>query len=201
MCFVRWLAPSVVFADDLLIRTAATEAMAITWRAQMSIDNGVIDDDHRCLIGLVNEVDGITLGPAMPAELGVTLARLDAYTQIHFQREERLQVATAFTFQVAHHRRHNSLIRELDAMRMECLNDFTAQQLIEFHARLCDFLHQWLVDHIFKADMLMKPFVIEMKKNAQAASTLAEAVQLSAATRTADRAAAYGQVTLPSMGR
>jgi hemerythrin len=64
--------------------------MAITWRAQMSIDDGVIDDDHRCLIGLVNEADGITLGPAMPAELGVTLARLDAYTRIHFQREERL---------------------------------------------------------------------------------------------------------------
>jgi hypothetical protein len=73
--------------------------------------------------------------------------------------------------------------------------------LIEFHARLCDFLHQWLVDHILKADTLMKPFVVEMKRNARAANTLAEAVQLSAATRASDRAAAYGQVILPSMGR
>jgi hypothetical protein len=33
--------------------------MAIVWRPQMAIDGGILDADHKCLIGLVNEVEAI----------------------------------------------------------------------------------------------------------------------------------------------
>jgi len=176
----------------------ATKAMAIIWREQMSIDDGMIDDDHRSLIGIVNEVDAIPPGPAMSAQLTVVLARLEMYARVHFQREERLQVSTVFTYQLAHHRRHKGLLRELDAMRVECETISVPQQLMAFHVRLCDFLYQWLVDHILKADVLMKPFVNEMRKHAPATSSLAEAVQLSAASRETERARALGQLALPA---
>jgi hemerythrin len=176
---------------------AIAKAMAIIWREQMSIDNGVIDDDHRSLIGIVNEVDTIAPGPAMSAELAVVLARLGAYARVHFEREERLQVGVAFTYQLAHHRRHKGLLRELDAMRMQCETISAPQQLLAFHARLCEFLYQWLVDHIVKADVLMKPFVDEMRKHAPATNSLAEAVLLSAASRETERAKALGQLPLP----
>lgn len=176
-----------------------TGLMAITWRQQMSIDEGVIDADHRCLIDLVNDVDAVMPGPAMPAELAVILARLHAYAGLHFEREERLQIQTAFTYQQAHHKRHASLLRDLDVMRVACEKAFSPQQLKEFHASLSDFLYHWLVDHIVKADVLMKPFVSEMKQNAPAMISLAEAVRLSATERETERATAFGQVSPPDL--
>ena len=165
----------------------------------MSIDDGVIDADHRCLIDLVNDVDAVTPGPAMPAELAVILARLHAYAGTHFEREERLQIRTAFTYQHAHRKRHAGLLRELDVMRIACEKAFTPQQLNVFHASLSDFLYHWLVDHIVKADVLMKPFVSEMQQNAPAMISLAEAVRLSATARESERAAAFGQVSPPDL--
>ena len=94
--------------------------MAILWRDEMSVDDGVIDADHKCLIALVNDVDLVEPGPAMLAELTVILDRLIAYARIHFEREERLQVATGFTYAQAHRARHRSLMRELDGMRAQC---------------------------------------------------------------------------------
>jgi hemerythrin len=32
-----------------------------------------------------------------------------------------------------------------------------------FHTRICDFLHHWLIDHILQDDLLMMPFIAEMR--------------------------------------
>jgi hemerythrin len=171
--------------------------MAIVWRSEMTIDGGLIDDDHKCLIGLVNEVDLIRPGVAMPAALALILTKLDAYARFHFEREERLQATTGFTYASAHHRRHGALMRELDDMRAECVKPLDLHQMGAFHARLCDFLYHWLTDHILKVDRLMKPFVSEMRLHSLGSVTLAKAVQLSQ-----DRVPASGrpvqQLRLPS---
>jgi hemerythrin len=86
--------------------------MTIVWRKEMAIDGDVIDADHRCLIDIVNDVDGVRPGPAMPSELAVILMRLGAYARVHFQREERLQAAALFTDIDAHHRSHGALLRD-----------------------------------------------------------------------------------------
>jgi hemerythrin len=153
--------------------------MAIVWRDQMSIDGGVIDNDHKYLIAIVNDVDAVGPGPSMPEQLAAILARLDLYAQVHFEREERLQLATGFTYASAHHSRHVALVRELDAMRAECDKAATPQEMLAFQLRLGDFLHRWLVDHIIKADVLMKPFVVKMQLHAGGMGSLAEAVQRS----------------------
>jgi len=161
--------------------------MSIVWRDRMSIDGGLIDNDHRYLIGLVNEVDSVRPSPAMPEQLAAILARLDAYARIHFEREERLQAAAGFPYASAHHRRHADLARQLDAMRAECGKAVAPQEMLTFQNRLGDFLHQWLVDHIVKADILMKPFVAKMQLHAGGIPPLAEAVQRREADRTADQ--------------
>jgi hemerythrin len=167
------------------------------WRDEMSIDDGVIDADHKCLIALVNDVGLVGPGPAMPAELTAILARLTTYARIHFEREERLQLATGFTYAQAHHAAHWSLMRKLDAMRAECEKG-PPEQMVAFHARLCDFLYHWLRDHIVKADLLMRPFVPRMRRHAQAAGSLAEAVRLSEADNAPEQAKRYQQLPLPA---
>jgi hemerythrin len=153
--------------------------MAIVWRAEMSIDGGVIDDDHKCLIGLVNDVDLIASGPTMQLELSLVLAKLDAYARHHFEREERLQIATGFTFAQAHNKRHRSLMRELDTMRAKPAENWGSRRMDEFRLDLSDFLYHWLSDHILKVDRLMKPFVSEMRQLSRGSVPLAKAVELS----------------------
>jgi hemerythrin len=167
------------------------------WRDEMSVDDGVIDADHKCLIALVNDVDLVGPGPAMSAELTVILDRLSAYTRTHFDREERLQLATGFTYAQAHRARHRSLVRELDAMRAECETE-PPEQMVAFHARLRDFLFHWLRDHIVKADLLMKPFVPRIRRHAQAVVSLVEAVRSSEAEQAPEQVKRYRQLPLPA---
>jgi hemerythrin len=153
--------------------------MTILWRDEMSIDGGVIDADHKCLIDIVNDVDVVPPGPAMSSALAVILMRLGAYARVHFEREERLQAAALYTDIDAHHRSHGALLNDLDAIRADSDKPRSLQNMKAFHGRLCHFLHHWLIDHILKADLPMKPFVAEMGRHAQGIVPLGQAVKLS----------------------
>jgi hemerythrin len=85
----------------------------------MSIDNGLIDNAHKCLINIVNDLDVIHADAGMPRQVTTILDRLNQYAQSHFQREERLQQAVGYKLSEAHHHRHRALTHELDAMRAE----------------------------------------------------------------------------------
>lgn len=153
--------------------------MGIIWREAMSIDRGLIDEDHKWLISLVNAVDEIKTGGTMQDDLSVNLGRLSAYTRLHFQREERLQVAVRFIYAKAHNLRHAVLLRDLDGIRAECDREIDPAPLLAFHGRVSDFLHHWLVDHIIKTDVLMKPFVAEMQLAAAGVVALSRTLQAS----------------------
>jgi hypothetical protein len=46
--------------------------------------------------------------------------------------------------------------------------------MIAFHRRLGEFLHHWLVDHILRDDLLMKPFADELRLHAVGLGPLEE---------------------------
>jgi hemerythrin-like metal-binding protein len=150
--------------------------MAITWRVQLSIDRGFIDADHKCLISCVNSLESVQPGPAMQREIAAILDRLNACTLVHFEREEEFQHASRFINASAHGRYHASAIGELSAVRTECEREMTATQLMAFQQRVSRFLTDWLIDHITRSDMLMKPFMTEMQSHAKPMLSLAEAV-------------------------
>jgi hemerythrin len=151
--------------------------MTLAWQEAMSIDGSVIDNDHKCLIGLINVVEAMRPGPAMYAGVETAIAQLLAYAQVHFEREEKLQTRSAFTYAQAHRSRHRNIMRDMEAMLKECKQSPLAA-LPQFHARLCDYLHHWLRDHIFKADMLMKPFVADMRQHTEKFASLPDAVRM-----------------------
>jgi hemerythrin len=155
--------------------------MAITWSNQMSIDHGLIDEDHKTLIELADTVNSVKPGPAMQGEIAIILDRLYGYTQIHCQREEQLQAAAHFVNARAHGEYHESLMRDLDAIRSECKSKMTNRQFTAFQRRVSDLLDEWLVDHIIRSDALMKPFIAELQPYTVGEISLAEAVRLSEA--------------------
>lgn len=158
--------------------------MAIVWRDEMSIDGGVIDQDHQTLIAIINEFFAIKEDLREFSELSKLLEKLHIYTEVHFGREETLQRAAHYPYNEAHHHEHETLLRELAAVNAE-LDTYapvepgaavSPETLHAFHEKVAQFLRHWLVDHIIKSDLRMKPFAAEMKGHAKTLKPLDQSV-------------------------
>jgi len=143
--------------------------MLIVWRDQMSVDGGVIDDDHRTLIAIINEFSAADVTPAVIPVLASILRKLDHYTKTHFEREETLQRAANYPFHDAHKQAHKDLMRQLSTVREELRLKADAKKLEDIpamHAKMAEFLHHWLIDHILDTDLRMKPYTKAMRAHA-----------------------------------
>jgi hemerythrin len=135
--------------------------MSICWRFEMSIDRGIIDDDHKFLIRCVNRFLETVTQTHRFSELPELLTGLKRYALVHFEREEELQRCIHYPFQDAHRREHQDMVAQL--METEAL--FGHQLAIDPSqavAAMGTLLRRWLVDHILKTDLQMRPYVRDM---------------------------------------
>jgi len=131
--------------------------MPILWREAMSVDGGPIDRDHQVLIAIINEFGDVASGPAAGGKLQRILLDLDTYAKRHFAREEELQRSIRYPNRDSQHREHLRLIEELSGLRAE-LAVVQGEELGAVHGRMSAFLNHWLIDHVIKSDLQMKPF-------------------------------------------
>jgi hemerythrin len=130
-------------------------AMAIAWREQLSVGNNIIDADHKYLIEIINKVEVCLTAKDMSA-LNAELKRLHDYSLLHFDREEKIAVAVGYEQTPGLHQSHQSLMEKLGKMQSNFVN---AEQTWspELTKDFADFLRDWLIDHVIKEDLLMKP--------------------------------------------
>lgn len=130
----------------------------ILWRDQMSVGNTLIDQDHRYLVCLINSIE-LALRSHVPLnELESLLGSLSEYADIHFAREEEIMQAMKYP-QLVEHKNHHLLLK-MDFRRLEAeISDaYRGEQLAESTARhITELLRNWLLNHVIKEDMLMKP--------------------------------------------
>ena len=136
--------------------------MPIVWREAMSVDGGLIDNDHRSLIGIINEFGTVAPGLTARQQLESLLIKLENYTRRHFRREEELQRSINFAHSEAHHQQHLDLIDRLAKIR-SCLAASQQADLAAVHKQTTRLLHHWLVEHIIKSDLQMKPLAHQFK--------------------------------------
>ena len=151
--------------------------MAILWRDAMSVDGGLIDQDHQVLIAIINEFSAVPPDPGADTELKRILSKLDSYTKTHFAREEGLQKSIQYLYRDAHRHEHVDLIDQLTRVRAELAAVKEKKELIAAHTHMTDFLHHWLIDHILQTDLRMKPFAAHLRKHAAQLGGLAQAVE------------------------
>ncbi len=125
----------------------------------LKIDGGVIDEDHRALIGLIIDFIMAENNGATPQQLADIIKALHKYSDIHFQREEKLQLAVGFPYHDAHKKRHADLLKELHSAGAEVLNGLSKRA----HGAFSAFLRSWLIDHVMERDTMMLPYVNEMR--------------------------------------
>jgi hemerythrin len=129
--------------------------MSLVWREQLSVGNDVIDSDHRHLIDIINRVEQ-SLSAKSRRDLAVVLESLSRYASEHFAREEKIADAAGYA-QVPHlSEAHKGLIAELERTKAE-FSQMTQDWSPDVADRFVKLLRNWLVDHVVKEDLLMKP--------------------------------------------
>jgi hemerythrin len=120
----------------------------MTWTPKLSVGVAVLDEDHKKLVGMVNELyDAMQAGHGKES-LGPILDRLVDYTKVHFAREEKLFGQTGYPEAVPHKQQHDALTRQvLDVQRKYAAGAAATVSLEVMH-----FLRDWLIKHIQGTD-------------------------------------------------
>jgi hemerythrin len=130
------------------------KAMALAWREQFSVGNDLIDSDHRYLIEIINKAEQ-SLKTNNRAELTRLLEDLARYGKSHFEREELVAAAAGYTKADQLHVSHAQLNKTLAEFQASIGDTWSENDVARFTA----FLRDWLINHVIKEDMLMKPWL------------------------------------------
>jgi hemerythrin len=107
-----------------------------------------IDDQHRGLIDIINELYEIALKRAGQRTLEDVFEALDVYTKDHFEREESLFAKHGYPGLADHKAQHNGLLQTIVDYRKRPREGQEFLLALE----LLHHLKQWLSQHMITAD-------------------------------------------------
>lgn len=140
--------------EDIILYQTKEIVMGLDWREQLSVGNDLLDADHKHLIGVINQAELSLKSKNMPA-LTAVLENLASYGKIHFAREELVATAVGYPHVAQMHESHEALILRLNQVKQETGDKLSDEACEHFVA----FLRDWLVTHVIKEDMKMKPYL------------------------------------------
>lgn len=120
----------------------------VTWNDSLSVGVPSIDDQHKKLVSLLNQLhDGMMSGKGKVI-LGGVLQGLIEYTTVHFKYEEDLFARTGYPESEAHKKEHADLVRSVKEIRQKYETAGPSALTIS----VMSFLKSWLTSHIQGAD-------------------------------------------------
>ncbi len=133
---------------------AASKGPLLRWNANLSVGLNCIDDQHKVLIDLINELHRQMSSGASESEIGTVLSQLIDYTKTHFGFEEDLFTKHGYEETEAHIQIHSKLVSQLVDFQTQFKSGKT-----DISIELMEFLKDWLVNHIKKTDTRYVPFL------------------------------------------
>lgn len=126
----------------------------LEWNDKFSVTIGKFDDQHKKLVGMVNQLhDAMKVGKGREL-LGDILRSLTQYTVTHFNDEEQLMKLHNYPGYEEHKQEHNKLVLQV----RETLEAHNRGQNI-LTQNIMEFLKKWLTDHIMDNDRKYGPFL------------------------------------------
>jgi hemerythrin len=130
----------------------------IVWNDRLSVGVGVLDEDHKRLVGVLNDLyDAIRAGRGKET-LGRLLDQLADYTLFHFRREEEFFAQTGYAGAVDHKAEHDNFAAWITKLRTRYVEGTAAAPSLE----VINYLKDWLFDHILGSDQLYGAHLNEM---------------------------------------
>jgi hemerythrin len=126
----------------------------IKWKEEYSVKVAEIDEQHKKLISLINQLaDAMSVGKGRDV-LNAVLAELVGYTEYHFEAEEKLFREHGYP----EHERHTQAHDELTAKARELKAAFDRGET-KLSVDVMLFLSTWLNRHILDEDKQYEPYV------------------------------------------
>lgn len=143
---VSWILIAVLVLIPIFYKKKANPTR-VQWKDEYSVGVKHIDDDHKELIGLLNNFS-MAYDYAMSEEFEKkALNELISYTKYHFEREEKLMEDNEYPDVVAHKEQHKVMIAQVEQF-VELYNEKGHDALDE----IANFLSNWLINHINGTD-------------------------------------------------
>lgn len=124
----------------------------IQWTEDMSVGVAQLDDHHRRLIELTNQLGAAIAADNTEQVTGAVLGELIRYVYYHFGEEERLMEEASYAELSDHRRHHRAMAEHVRGLEERYNNDPGAVITADLH----HFLAEWLVNHIRHEDRRYK---------------------------------------------
>lgn len=124
------------------------------WNSRLVTGIDKVDDQHRELVRLINELHRAMTMKAGAAEAGRILDELANYTVYHFNFEEELFDRHGYPASEGHKIKHRDLVAKVNEFREEFKKGRAGLSM-----DLMNFLVDWLRTHIRQTDMAYVPFL------------------------------------------
>ena len=126
----------------------------VTWDPSLETGNEVVDEEHRSLYDLLNELyDSIVESSGVEAQ-GEVLSRMADYAVVHFADEEALMRSIGYPGLGEQQRMHREFVTEVVQMSEEWRSGGTLLPLT-----VAMFLRGWLATHIGDEDRKIGEFI------------------------------------------
>lgn len=128
----------------------------IVWTSGMSVDVKLLDNDHKKMAILINDLhEGVMTGCARES-LERIFDEIVAYSRLHFAHEEHFLDEAGYSGAAAHKREHDHKIDQVRILQAY----FTGGTTLADDLEVLDQLKDWLVNHIQHSD---QAFVSHLK--------------------------------------
>lgn len=122
--------------------------MFIKWKKSYETGNPIIDQQHKGLVDIINELYDAIKYRGDIDHAYITYNELIKYTKIHFLREESLLINANYKDIKKHQELHKKLTAQVFS-----LNDKFANNRKDICVETILFLKAWLTDHIIAEDL------------------------------------------------
>lgn len=119
----------------------------VNWTDELSVHVSVIDEQHKKLVGILNDIyDAMQLGQGA-AIVSKILDNLVEYTIVHFSAEEKYMKEFNFKEYAAHKLEHENLVDQVKKFQADL-----AAGKVFISIEIMNFLRDWLSNHILVTD-------------------------------------------------
>jgi len=121
----------------------------VTWSERLSCGIKLIDDQHKGLVELVNDMFNHATGNSIQEQdyFNIVIQEVVKYVKVHFATEEKIMLATKFSGYTEHKKAHDSFVIAV----VNNINDFKAGKRLTLSA-FTKFLKDWILSHIAMMD-------------------------------------------------
>lgn len=124
------------------------------WDESLSVGIGTIDEHHRYLFDLINDLYDVVINKLGTREVARLVKALDAYAKVHFRAEE--QMMTHYAYEGIDRQQHQH--HAFEAKIREFYEELHANPLVA-QFDVLSYLRDWLVKHILVEDAQLRSLV------------------------------------------